>query len=61
VVLVGVRQMRGGVVVVVVVVGGWVLHMAALGMVPMHLGRALCRPCEVTGGVWWMRGGWGRG
>lgn len=64
VVLVGVLDVLRRVVVVVVVVGGWILlHVAVLGMVPVHLGlrQALCGPRVMAsrgvlrvGQDWWV-------
>lgn len=69
VVLVGVLDVLRRVVVVVVVVGGWILlHVAVLGMVPMHLGlrQALCGPRVMAsrgvlrvGQNWWVGRRWG--
>lgn len=71
VVLVCMLDVLGGVVVVVVVVGGRVLlHVAVLGVVPMHRGlrRALDRPLVMAGHrvLWvgqarWVGGRVGRG
>lgn len=60
VVLVCMLDVLGGVVVVVVVVGGRVLlHVAVLGVVPMHLRQALHRPLVVAGhGVLWVGQAW---
>lgn len=70
VVLVCMLDVLRGVVVVVVVVGGRVLlHVAVLGMVPMHLGLwgAFCQPLVMAShrvlwvGQAWCVWGWLRG
>lgn len=71
VVLMCMLDVLGRVVVVVVVVGGWVLlHVAVLGVVPMHLGLrqalggplVMARHCmQWVGQAWWVWGWLGRG